>query len=330
MHDKIVGYRRRYGDNWLTVFPDGLEIPWRQLTLQEFLDCDDLFRSGRYTAVEVEDEVFRLAVLEPLYTDNLDILPAGIVSVVVAQILYVSGPADPEQISNDLNIARTQVQDFISSAVTLICSVYPAYKPDEVFNLKYDVFMRRLAMAEKRLLELGILKEPLTVEVASPDGMVQIPQPSQELPSQKKRRELLEAQRKKIDSKLKDLNSPTTSHPEGVITQDKMRDSALTFVPDLSNDPRDYELNKIKQEKAKRDAVQGLEAIYPEYFKMMKEGKKLTPDTIQQVKGSSKEEVKERHKEYIDKVVSGEIKIPTPVQEPVKPKTPGKIKVKRR
>jgi hypothetical protein len=329
MHDKIVGYRRRYGDNWLTVFPDGLEIPWRQLTLQEFLDYDDLFRSGRYTAVEVEDEIFQLAVLESLYTDNLDILPAGIVSVVVAQILYVSGPSSPEQIGNDLNIARTQVQDFISSAVTLICSVYPAYKPDEVFNLKYDVFMRRLAMAEKRLLELGILREPLTVELAQPDGTVQAQQPPQELPSQKKRREILEAQRKKIDSKLKDLNEDT-KHPEGVITQDKMRDSGLTFVPDLSNDPRDYELNKLKTEKAKKEAVQGLEAIYPEYFKMMKEGKKLTPDTIQQVKGSSKEEVKERHKEYIDKVVSGEIKIPAPVQEPIKPKTPGKIKVKRR
>jgi hypothetical protein len=327
MHEKIVGYRRRYGDNWLTVFPNNLEIPWRQLTLQEFLDYDDLFRSGRYTAVEIEDEIFCTAVLEPIYPNNLDILPAGIVSVVVAQILYVSGPTSPEQISNDLNIARTQVQDFISSAVTLICSVYPAYKPEEVFNLKYDIFMKRLAMAEKRLLELGILREPLVIESASSDQAVASEQ--QELPSQRKRRELLEAQRRKIESKLQDLNQ-NTKHPEGVITHNQMSDTALSFVPDLSNDPRDYELNKLKTEQAKKEALQGLEAIYPEYFKIMKEGKKLTPETIQQVKGSSNAEVKERYKEYVAKVTSGEIKIPASVQEPIKPKTPGKIKVKRR
>lgn len=324
MRSKIVGHRRRYGSNWLTVFPDNLEIPWRQLTLQEFLDYDNLFRSSNYTAAEIEDEIFQLVVLESVFTENIDILPAGVVSTVAAQVLQVSGVDSPEQLSEDLHLARQQVQDFITSAVTLICSVFPAYKPEDVFNLKYDVFMVRLAMAEKRLLELGLIIEPLSVIV---EGQPTASVVQEELPSQRKRREILEAKKKQIESKLTNLNK--TVHPEGVITQDKMRDSALSFVPDLSNDPRDVELNKIRTDRAKVDAIQGLEAIYPEYFKLMKDGQKLTPDVIQSVKGASNQEVKEHHKDYINKVTSGEIKIPVTKPE-VKTKTPDKIKVKRR
>lgn len=325
MRSKIVGHRKRYGDNWLTAFPNSLEIPWRQLTLQEFLDYDDLFRSNKYTSAEIEDEIFRLAVLEPLYTENLDILPAGVISTVAAQILNISGAQDPEQISRDLDIARNQTQDFISSAVVLICSVFPAYTPEDVYSLTYPVFMQRLALAERRLLELGVIKEPLTVLSASNQSV------PQELPSQRKRRELLEAKRQQIESKLKNLNNgTTTTMPEGVITKDKMSNSAFTFVPDLSNDPRDHALNQLKVDSAKQEALQGLEAIYPEYFKMMKEGKKLTPETIQSVKGTSKAEIKTRHKDYVDKVVSGEIQIPQSKQKPTKPKTPDKIRVKRR
>src|SRR5690348_16550562 len=114
MHNRIVNFRKHYGDNWLTVFPDGLEIVWRQLTLQEFLDHDDLFRSGRYTSVEVEDEIFRLAVLTRIHVENMDILPAGVVSVVVEQVMQVSGPGSADQIQQDLNLARVQTQDFIT------------------------------------------------------------------------------------------------------------------------------------------------------------------------------------------------------------------------
>lgn len=328
MHNKVVGYRKRYGDNWLTTF-DNLEIPWRQLTLQEFLDYDDLFRSGRYTPIEVEDEIFCAAVLESIYIENIDILPAGIVSTVATQIMQISGAQSPEQIAEDLNIARSQVQDFISSAVTMICSVFPAYTPETVYELKYDMFMRRLAMAEKRLFELGILREPLAVLSAEE----QITPEQVELPSQRKRRELLETRRAELEKKLGNLNQEIsvdhpTPHVKGATVIGKHQMSGR-LETDTGHDLMDKALWQ-------HDAAQGLEHIYPEYFKLMKEGKKITPEVIQRVKGKSVDEVKEKHEEYIQKVLSGEIK-PSPPKLLIADKLEGqavnkntKVKVKRR
>jgi hypothetical protein len=332
MHEKIVGYRKRYGGNWLTHFPDNnLEIPWRQLTIQEFLDYNDLFKSGRYTEVEVEDEVFQLAVLEPIYVDNIDILPAGIISVVVAHILQVSGASSPEQLTEQLNISRYKVQDFMSSAVTLICSVFPAYKPEDVFNLNYDRFMERLAMAEKRLLELGLLKEPLSVLAPEQSAPPQV-----ERPSDKRRRELLEARKAELEKKLGNLNQDLK-----VPTKSSMKDQFIVGKKDMSS-RMDTDTGHDLMDKAlwQHDAMQGLEHIYPEYFKLMKEGKKITPDTINTVKGTSKKEVESKHEEYINKILTGDLK-PEPSKFLVADKLEGqavnksidkkkKVKAKRR
>jgi hypothetical protein len=324
-HEKIVAYRKKYGDNWITIFPDGLEIPWRQLTLQEFLDYTDLLNSGRYTEIEIEDEVFCKCVLQELFIENIDILPTGTIAAVVAQILQCSGPQTIDQINQDLAVAREQTSDFMSHIATLICSVFPAYKPEDLFAMKYSDFMKRAAMAEARLMELGIRREPL--QAVGP-GEVAV-QTVVERPSDKRRRELLEERKaemeKKMQQKLGNLN-----HLEGVITKDKMKDGAMSFVPDLSMDPQDHLINKKRMEEAKAEALTGLEHIYPEYFKMLKEGKKITPDTINQTKGKTPEEVKKNYEKYTEKVVSGEIKPLPPKPEPVKlqPKKP--IKVKRK
>lgn len=329
MHEQIVNHRKVYGDNWLTVFPDGLEIPWRQLSLQEFLQYDDLFRSGRYTTVEIEDEIFSLAVLQGLLVENIDLLPAGIVTTVVSQILTVSGPQSPEQMSEDLNIARSSVQDFFSSAVTLICSVFPAYKPEDIFQLSYETVMKRLAMAEKRLLELGVIAEPISVlNQNNTTDVQQMIRP--EPPSVRRKKELLEARQKEMEAKLTKLNpdTPTSSSNSTVITKQQM---STRFDTDTGHELQDKVLWQ-------HDALQGLEFIYPEYFKLMKEGKKITPQVIQETKGTTAEAVKEKHEEYIQEILDGKLK-PTPPKllvadklegQAVNKNKPAKVRVKRR
>lgn len=326
IYENIVGLRRRYGDHWATSFPNDLNIPWRQLTLQEFIDFQNQLASGKYTLADIEDEIFCLTVLDKTFTTNIDILPAGMVSSVVAQVLQVSGSGIPEQISADLNLAREQVGSFFYSAVTLICSVFPAYKPEDVLSLNYDVFLMRLAMAEARLLELGVFAEPLNILHR---GVVEEPQ-IQELPSQRKKRELLEKQREAIEGKLKKLNPDTTTKlPEGVISSDVMRDVSLSFVPDLSNDPQDHAINQMKINKTKAEAMQGLEHIYPEYFKLLKEGKKITPEIINEVRGSTKKEVTAKHNEYVNSL-KNKPQIPAPPAPKKVEDKPEKVKVKRR
>jgi hypothetical protein len=303
MREKIVGYRKKYGDHWLTIFPTeldpagGLEIPWRQLTVQEFLDFDNSFRLQKYTTTEIEDEIFRLAVLNPVYRDNLDKLKSGTISTVVAQILNVSGAQTPEQLAEDLKYARYQVQDFITSAVTLICSVFPAYKPEDLFNLKYETLMIRLAMAEKRLLELGMLQEPLSV--LSNGSPAETVAPQRVEPRSQNRQE-------KIKQKLATIPQPsTTSESSSGKTIIKKQQMAADLDHTSGHDLTDRVLWQ-------HDAVQGLEHIYPEYFKALKEGKKITPELIQATKGRSNKEVEEKHEEYIQKIIKGDIKPEAP------------------
>jgi hypothetical protein len=327
--ESIANYRKRYGKNWLSTFPDiDLQIPWRALTVQEFLDYDQMFRIGQYTDIEIEDEIFCLCVLEPVYVENIDRLQSGIVTSVVQHIMQLSGQIDPASLNNDLNYARAAVQDFMSSAVTLVCSVFPAYKPEDVFALPYETFMKRVAMAEKRLLELGVLQEPLTIYHAGQEQVKEAPKEQAEKPSDRKKRELIERRRAEMESKLADLNKESnnlTSTGGTIITKRQM---SAPLETDTGHEMMDRVLWQS-------DAVAGLEHIYPEYFKMMKEGKKITPEVIKQVKGNSVAEIKEKHEEYIEKVISGEIK-PVPSKMLVADKMEGQsvrkqpVRVKRR
>lgn len=301
MREKVVNYRKRYGDNWLSIFENNIEVPWRKLSLQEFLYFNDLRNAGFYTLVEIEDEIFKACVLEPVYVENIDIIPAGIVSTVASQIFELSGPQSVEQIAEDLNFARYEVQDFVSSAITIICSVFPAYTPEALLAFPYETFMKRLALAEKRLLELGYIKEPISVIGENAQS-----QQAQEKPSDIKKKKLLEEKRIELEKKLKDLNAqagtPSANSSGTIITKRQMSTNLDT---DTGHDLQDKALWQ-------HDAIQGLEFIYPEYFKMMKEGKKITPEIIQATKGSTTKEVEEAHEKYIQKVISGEIKPEAP------------------
>lgn len=337
MRDIIVNHRKRYGSNWLTIINEEIQIPWRVLSLEEFLRFNDLRNAGFYTDVELEDEIFLLCVLEPVYTENIDILPAGIISVVAGQIFQLSGPQTPEQLAEDLNVARSLVQDFISSAITVICSVFPGYTPETLYALPYEVFMKRLALAEKRLIELGYIKEPLQVIGPENDSREVRAGPQRELPSEKRKKEILEEKKKELERKLKNLNEQVDDKSKAsggtVITRKQMSTNLET---DTGHDLQDKALWQ-------HDAIQGLEFIYPEYFKMMKEGKKITPEVIQATKGKNKEEVEAAHEKYIEKIINGEIKPTAPkllvadkleaqatnVQNK-KEKAKSKVKVKRR
>lgn len=279
----FVKHRQTWGNNWLSVFED-LEIPWRQLTLQEFLDYDFLYKTHQYTDTEIEDEIFRLVCLEKFYSENLDKLSSGLISTVVAHTMMVSGPGSVEQISEDLNAARNQTGDFLSSAMALICSVFVAYKPEEVMALNYQEFMKKLALAERRLLEMGVMKEPLTILSSEP------------APKAKQKR-------KDIESKMGNLNTASTPVVPPISTSERtvIRKTDMASTLFSGHDRTDGVLWQA-------DALSGLELIYPEYFKQMKEGKKITPETINETRGVSTREVEEKHEKYVQKILGGEIK----------------------
>jgi hypothetical protein len=334
MYSQIVAHRREYGSNWISILPDGSEIPWRQLTLQEFIDYNNLLVANQYTLADIEDEVFAKAVLDPFYVENIDLLLAGTISAVVYQIMLVSGTTEPGQLQNDLNQARHLVNNFFDEAVVHICTVFPAYTPEEVFALNYDVFIKRLAQAERKLLSIGFITEPLQI-FGPEDTPVQQTAPV-EKPSERKKREYFEERQRRMEERTADLNSSTQQS----IPQSNRSSGTVITKSQMSRTAEGSHTGHDLMDKGlwEHDARQGLEHIYPEYFKLMKEGKKITPETIQEVKGKTNKEVEEKHEKYIEQVISGEIK-PQPSKFLIADKLEGqsqsqstktKVKVKRR
>ena len=313
----IFDYRRKYGECYVSVLQDGSQVPWKPLNLQEFLYYDTNLRAGRLPAAILEDEIVQKCVLDKNYTLNIDLLEAGVVTTVATQILLASGPESPYQIINDLNIARLTVNNFLHDSAALICQVFPSYKISELLNLPYQEFLEVLALAERRLMSMGVITQPIQPQVVTQDQ-----------------------QPRRAPVQFADLN-PSQSYEQQpqkkqnkdvVITQGDM--SMGTFMVPPSNNPQDAIVyGALHGEKWKQDAIEGLEHIYPELMAKVKKGEKVTPDLIKQTRGQSVGEVKNKYKKYTENLLSGKIK-PEPSKPLIAYETeegakPSKPKVKR-
>lgn len=285
MYRDLYSLRTKYGEVYVTVFPDGTKVPWEQLSVEDFIHYSNKFTSGRFPESHTEDEIFRKCCKDPTLVASLDHLDAGLITTVVTQIMEISGPSTTQEISFDLNVARSQVGDFISDGVGLICQTFPGYTPETVLQLDYRTFMKRLALAERRLLAMGILQQPIIIESGEEE-----PAPT-------------------IQDKWANLNpAPVTApretsrplppSPSGLtIKQEQMRE---TIKEESGHDLLDKELWE-------HDVMNGLEFIYPELFEKLRAGEKITPEVINQTKGATPLQVKNKYNEYKDKLKSGEI-----------------------
>jgi hypothetical protein len=313
MNRELYVLRRRHGDPFVTRFLDGTEVPWKPLSLQEFIEYDRLFSFEVYPPSQLEDEVFSKCCLDVSLVENIDELEAGIVTTTVMQIMEASGPtAGTEQISYDLNIARNQAHDFFSQGVVLICQVFPGYTPEDVYALDYRTYLTRLAQAELRLLELGIMTQPL--ELLTVDGApVETPAP-QPRPKPKPR------------ERFRDLN-PT---PPRQLSSDLHVVGAQDIAAGMeAYDPHERQDYLVTQFNERSLLLDGLEYIYPEYLQMVNRGESVTPEKIQEIKGKDFKAVERRHGEYVQKLKDGTIKPEVSKPEPVKPKKKKRVIVKR-
>jgi hypothetical protein len=75
-----------------------------------------------------------------------------------------SGPRSTEEFNSHLNFSRNKLNNNIFHQMTsLICTAFPAYKPEDVEALTYETFILRLVQAEVTLLRTGYLEQPLAL-----------------------------------------------------------------------------------------------------------------------------------------------------------------------
>lgn len=159
--------RRKYGRGvYATLFPTGLVVAWRPLTLTAYLGYDAEIKAETHLMVLLEDEIFRLCVCDQIYSRQLDHLPAGVISTVVHNIWETSVPSTEEALVSSLEHARNVVYSPPASifyeAANWIMVAFPSYTPESVMDMDHQTLMLRLAQAEKKLMALGVIQEPFT------------------------------------------------------------------------------------------------------------------------------------------------------------------------
>jgi hypothetical protein len=173
----LAKQRHLYGNTYLTVFPDGLLVPWRTLSVQEFLEYSEAIARGHFPLAVFEDEIFKRCVRESYFIRQQENLKAGVITTVVEAIWDFSLPKLPQQVAGDLEGARQEYEgDYrvIHDLVTIILMAFP-YKPEEVYSMSYEQLIKTLVLADRKLIGLGIKQEPTTITL--------VDQQTQEVPT---------------------------------------------------------------------------------------------------------------------------------------------------
>ena len=152
--------RSLHGTCYITQTSDGQFIPWKPLSIGEWLKYKDAFGTNLYAPAVLENEIFKLCVLDPFIVKHIDKQKAGTVTTIVNNIITQSGPQNVNEFNGHLNYARNLAQQPIHQIVSIICQIFSAYKPEEVYALDYETLMLRLAQAEERMFKMGLKTEP--------------------------------------------------------------------------------------------------------------------------------------------------------------------------
>jgi len=173
----VVSLHEKYGKgSYATLFPDNTLVPWRTLSIKDYLEYAEGFERGLIPLAAFEDEIFKKCVLDKSFIRLFPTLKAGIVSTVVNNIWEASCPSSAEGVNYTLNMARAELdgkQQIIHEFVSVISIAFP-YKPEEIYAMDYQTMINTLALAERKLIQLGIRQSPIEI---IPAGQEEQPEP---------------------------------------------------------------------------------------------------------------------------------------------------------
>jgi hypothetical protein len=166
-YDQISTLRDRFGSVYVTAFPDGPTIPWKPLSLGDYIKFNADAARGLIPQAQIENEIFRSCVLDQVFIQQLPFLKAGIVTTVVSCIWQHSGPTSISSFNADMEMARQIIAadgtKALHQVVQLITMAFP-YKPEEVYEMPYETLLLRAAQAETKLLETGMISQPIMMQ----------------------------------------------------------------------------------------------------------------------------------------------------------------------
>jgi len=272
--DELLSLRERYKKGFASLLPDGTYIPWRPLSVADYLNYTQLAKSRQYPQVCLENEIFKKCVLNEYTSNNLDDLQAGVVTTIANTIFHYSAPQTSEDLAELLNIQRGEVNGVIHDLVSLVCQAFPAYTPDDLYAMDIETLMARVALAERKLLSTGILQAPLNIVHVQPDGTPVEVKPQAPPPEPPK----VNAAKAFKEQK---------SVPRTIITKkDTQEVEALAYT---GHEKEDKLIAKDKM-------LQETAGIYADYLEQLKNGQQVVIKTPEERKAAALEKAKENQR----------------------------------
>lgn len=271
----VVDLRRYYGDVYASVISDSMIIPWRVLTMDEFIGYQQLIALNKYPLPVIQDEIFRKCVVDDYYNKSADTLPAGIVGVVVEGIWANSGPSNVHDLTLALNAQRNRAQDVLHQIVSWICQAFPAYKPEDLYAMEYPDLMLRLAQAEDKLLKFNLITEPFNFS-----GNIEEPQPKAPQPKGNKKPKVDIRKLREEFNKQKVPQQASQAKPTKRIIQQDQEQTIIT-----AKEMKEHELVLDGHEKDVVYLHKQTEAtaeIYKDYLEQMSKDGKLRIKTVEE------------------------------------------------
>lgn len=228
--------RQRYGEGYVTVLPDGLQIPWRPLSVGDYLSYQQLIENKTYPIGYIHNEIFKKCVLDKHAVNNLDKTKAGIITAVATSILEHSGPRSMDELDGLLNYGRHKAQHILNQIVVNICWAFPAYSPDDIYKMDYYTLLDRLALAEFKLAKMGLISDMLSFRDPNKEENPEVPKkkPTEDLLKKYYEQEGIKVSEKKpVAPRSASSNSQTIitaadiKEVEAVYTGHELQDQAL-------------------------------------------------------------------------------------------------------
>jgi hypothetical protein len=155
--------RERYGSVFVLELPDGLVVPFSLLSLSDFFTYSKILSSDIIPSWVIENEIFTKCVKDEVLIDNIYQQKAGTPTTVANTILQYSAPNSQEELGYFLNYNRSVVDNSLYQLINTICLAY-SYTPDDLLRKDIQEIFFLFALAERKLLDTGILSEPFDFE----------------------------------------------------------------------------------------------------------------------------------------------------------------------
>lgn len=309
--EQLLYLREEHGDSFATQLPNGQIIPWRPLSMGEYLKYEEMYRAGVYPPAFIEDEIFRLCVKDGAFVKNIDKQLAGTVSAVVATIMAYSGPSSLDELNQFLNMNRVKASGMLHELVNFVLLAFPSYKPEDLYDMEYSTLMLRVAQAERKLLSQGFINEPLSFEKP---GEEQGPTEEEVAARKKANSEMIdryyEQEGIQVPDSVKqaraDLREKIIDHPKPPpVPKETMEQTVITRSDMMEHEAvlTGHEQDIVHKVKATDETAH----IYADYLEQLKDGGKIRMKSDEERKAeaearmaANKQKVIERRKEAME------------------------------